>query len=450
MKINFAVRNLLLSVCLTVCVQAHSQTNISGVINDYASVSSISSVNCSNMVTVDNPGAFHSGDTVMLMQMKGAVIDTSNTTAFGNILKLNNAGYYQYAVVNHVNGSSVYLDHASLSVFDLNGKVQMIRVPNYSSANITGTLTAKKWDGSTGGVLVFFVSGSITLNADIDVSGLGFRGGDVSNNPDGGCGTGSTDFFYPLTQANTSYWDFGGAKKGEGISDLNDSKLAGKGKLANGGGGGNKHNYGGGGGANYTAAGQGGQSLDGCGTGNMGIGGMSLARYLSVDTLFMGGGGGCGDFNNNVGSIGADGGGIVIIKAGTINANGHSILAKGNDETVIGSGIADGVGGGGAGGSVYLDAANFSSSITLNVSGGHGGDQDPGYSCVGTGGGGGVGAILLTNAAVPSGVTILNYPGRAGIFLTNNFANCAGTSYGATAGDSARNGILTNVPQKDL
>ena len=439
----------LLSIYIGIDAQA---TNVSGIVNSYAAVSSISSQNCSTILGVDNTVGFLPGDTVIVMQMKGAMIDTSNTPSFGDIINLNGAGHYEYGIINNVTGNQISLSNALDSTFDVNGSVQIIRVANYANIVVTGgPLTAKKWDGASGGVLAVFVSGSITMYSDIDMSGTGFRGGNISNNPDGNCGSGSPDFFYPLSQGNVTVWNSGGAEKGEGIAVLHDNKIAGKGKLANGGGGGNKHNYGGGGGSNYPTGGQGGNSLDGCGTGNMGIGGASLAQYLSANTLYMGGGGGCGDFNNNVGSIGADGGGIAIIKAGTLNGNGHNILANGNDELVIGSGIADGVGGGGGGGSLYLDISTFSSPVMLDVSGGHGGDQDPGYGCVGTGGGGGVGVVFMTAGTIPSGVAISNYPGRAGIFLITAFSDCAGTSYGATAGDSALNGVKTSIsPLIDL
>lgn len=439
----FAIRGIALLCILAVIDYAQAQTSISGIINKYAAVSSITDQDCTTSLSVDNPAAFHTGDTVLIMQMKGAVIDTSNTASFGNILSLNGAGHYEYGIISDVNGNLVSLSNPLATTFDSNGRVQMITVPNYNSVSTTG-LTAKKWDGASGGVLVFFATGNVTLYGDINVSGLGFRGGDVSNNPDGDCGTGSHDFYYPLTQPGLTEWAVGGAKKGEGIAELNDDKMAGKGKLANGGGGGNKHNYGGGGGGNYTSGGQGGGALDGCGTTDLSPGGLDMSPYISANTLFMGGGGGCGDFNNAVGSIGADGGGIVIIRAAGLIGNGHSIRADGKDEPIIGSGIADGVGGGGAGGTIYLDVANINTPLTLSVNGGNGGDQNPSY-CVGTGGGGGVGAILLPTSTVPADVTIIDTPGRAGFFLNTYFVNCAGTSYFATAGAPTNKTSLTGV-----
>ena len=41
---------------------------------------------CNNSIKVQNDSAFNVGDTVLLIQMKGAIIDTSNTAAFGTII----------------------------------------------------------------------------------------------------------------------------------------------------------------------------------------------------------------------------------------------------------------------------------------------------------------------------------------------------------------------------
>jgi hypothetical protein len=109
----------------------------------------------------------------------------------------------------------------------------------------------------------------------------------------------------------------GGAEKGEGIAELPSSQMGGKGMLANGGGGGNKHNTGGGGGGNFTGGGKGGNEMQGCTqNGNGGIGASSLPYNLNK--IFLGGGGGCGDFNNAVGTTGTDAGGMVIIRSGRL------------------------------------------------------------------------------------------------------------------------------------
>ncbi|MFN8287272.1 MAG: gliding motility-associated C-terminal domain-containing protein [Chitinophagales bacterium] len=432
-------------IFLAYCTYAQ---NISGVINTYTPVTAISTIGCGVQLTVGSTNGFAPGDKVLLIQMKGAVIDTSNTSAFGDVTNYNDAGSYEFSRVQSINGADISLTTSLVNSYNVTGKVQLIRVPEYTNANVSGTLTAQAWNGTTGGVLVMDVSNTLTMNADIDVSGLGFRGGDVSNNPDGGCGSGSPDYFYPLAQPGLFQWASGGAMKGEGISELGTDKLAGKGKLANGGGGGNKHNCGGGGGGGFTAGGHGGEALAGCSlSGNYGVGGAGQGAIIAQNRLIPGGGGGCGDYNNGVGSNGTNGGGIIIIRANTIVGGNDSMLANGLDETIIGTSIADGVGGGGAGGLIFLDVSNYNGNLVLQANGGKGGDQNPTYGCVGTGGGGGTGTVLTSQALIPPNVSIITMPGAAGVFLTNSFSGCPmGSTYYATGGTSNSAPPLFNLP----
>ena len=47
----------------------------------------------------------------------------------------------------------------------------------YDDATVTAALGAAPWDGTVGGVLAFECLGTLTLNAEINVTGLGFSGG---------------------------------------------------------------------------------------------------------------------------------------------------------------------------------------------------------------------------------------------------------------------------------
>lgn len=419
--------------------------NIGGVINRYTPVLSISGSNCLATITVGSVNGFAVNDKVLIIQMKGAVIDSSNTATFGTVTNLNGAGNYEFSRIASITGNTIQLTANLTNTYYIPGRVQLIKVPEYTDVTITSTLQALAWNGQSGGVLAFLASGTVTFNADINVTGKGFMGGYISNNPDGSCGANSTAYFYPLSQPGSS-WSTGGAMKGEGISMLIDNHLAGKGKLANGGGGGNKHNCGGGGGGNFTAGGQGGEVLAGCALyGNMGIGGQDLLTYIQGNRVYLGGGGGCGDYNNSVGSDGAAGGGIVFLRAASIVGNGYSIIANGKDETIIGTGIADGVGGGGAGGTVFLDVASYTGNLSILANGGYGGDQDPYYGCVGTGGGGGTGGLITSQASVPGNVVVTTLPGREGRFLATN-TSCSYSNYFSAPGQPNVNGIIYNLP----
>ncbi|HYV91686.1 MAG TPA: T9SS type A sorting domain-containing protein [Chitinophagales bacterium] len=427
-------------------ISSAQPVSISGIINTYTPVISIDTTGCNDMISVADATGFSMGDTVMIIQMKGATIDSSNTSSFGDVTDFGNAGNYEFTSVSAISANQITISGVLQYAYTPAGYVQLIRVPVYSDADVTSTLLPKDWDGSTGGVLVFFVSDTLYLDADIDASGNGFRGGAISNNPDGGCGNNNINgYYYDLYQGGYS-WLFGGAEKGEGIAVLSSSKMGGRGKLANGGGGGNKHNTGGGGGSNYTTGGKGGNELQGCiPNGNGGIGGAAMPYNLNK--IFPGGGGGCGDFNNGVGSVGVDGGGIIIIKAKYLIGNSNNIIADGLDELVQGGGIADGVGGGGGGGAIFLVVNDFtSSSLALQADGGDGGDQGIGnyYGCAGTGGGGGTGVIFISGTSLPANVTTEVLPGVAGIVLNSAFP-CYNTTYGATNGSTAPSNYLTGL-----
>jgi hypothetical protein len=164
----------------------------------------------------------------------------------------------------------------------------------------------------------------------------------------------------------------------------------------------------------------------------------------SPSRLVMGGGGGAGDNNNETGTFGAfsasgaSGGGIVIISAGTIvNAGTIDVSGMAADS----SENYDGVGGGGAGGSVLLHAGSGHSNITVYANGGNGGINDGDYFGLhyahGPGGGGGGGVVhadgapgaVFTNGGLAGRTTddilgVTNFgaaPGAAGLVNTSAF-----------------------------
>lgn len=418
-------------------------TTLSGTINIYTPAIFIDTTSCLDKVAVASSAGFAVGDSVLIIQMKGAAIDTSNSAAFGSITNngLMGAGKYEVAAITAIVGNTLVLNGNLVNQYYIAGFVQVIRIPSYVNANIVGILSCPPWNGSTGGVLIFSVQNVLTFNGDIILRGRGFRGGLIHNNPDGGCGGGSPDYYYDLFQGGFS-WVSGGAEKGEGIGSVASTKRAGKGPLGNGGGGGNKHNTGGGGGSNYTSGGKGGNELGGCTGGNGGLGGINLAGYYAASHLFLGGGGGCGDDNNNSGTTGENGGGLVIITAGSIIGNNQQINVDGNSVLPVAAGALDGAGGGGGGGTIFIKA-NSVSNLTVTAAGGSGGNQN-GSGCAGPGGGGGAG-ITLTSMLSLTGISTFMTPGPAGSFLN---ASCGGigSTYSATAGAPNPALGLTGIP----
>lgn len=129
--------------------------------------------------------------------MQGAVVNLSNTNVFGSILNTGNAGNCELNRVKSISGNQISLLYRLEKDYDVNGKVQLVRVPEYGNITANG-LTCKPWDGTTGGVLIVEASGTLTLQAGADVTGRGFRGGKMVN-ANGGASH-ETQYYYPPTR----------------------------------------------------------------------------------------------------------------------------------------------------------------------------------------------------------------------------------------------------------
>ena len=412
-------------------------TNISGVVNTYHSVLSIAS---SNAVKVDNPTGLVYGNTVLLIQMKGATINTTaSSSSFGDVTAMNDAGNYELAIICSVSNDTVSFFNDILNTYDVNSKVQLVKFGEYYSANVIDTLKAQAWNNTTGkgGVLAIQVEEDLTLNAPIFADGLGYAGGSYLLHS-GTCSNFLTATAYAydgdVTSANQS-----GAFKGEGVANVAANQDGGRGAPANGGGGGNNHNNGGGGGANLAAGGDGGGNFSSTGcTGNRkGLGGKFLTS-MSGTKIFLGGGGGAGHSNNNTALYGGgNGGGIIIILTKNIFGNNFKISANGQ---VGASNNSDGASGGGAGGTIIMNTTNtYSGLLTIEANGGGGGNADDDLilnRCYGAGGGGSGGAIYF-NGTVPAVSYSVN-GGTAGLDID---INGCGTPVPATNGS---NGITTS------
>lgn len=365
---------------------------------------------------------------------------------------LNSAGRYQVvratSAVGAAGGALTFTPALSFALttstyggipFRGNQRWQAVRMPSCATATATG-VTAPDWNGLTGGVVAMDVLGALTLGGAtaINVAGLGFRGG-AGFQLNGAAAGANTDY---RTIAPVAATGANGAK-GEGIAGtprwvnnvntFNGSPLQlntglegyangsfARGAPGNAGGGGtdgrtvaNDENTGGGGGSNYGAGSVGGNSWN-SNLDRGGRGGFGYAGSLSMGTVFMGGGGGAGTSNNATGdnttyanppgiacnlgvlcSSGARGGGIVIVRAGSVTGGGL-IDARGADGYNVDN---DGAGGGGGGGSVVLQTLT-GGSATVNVAGGNGGNARRNTVALterhGPGGGGGGGFIAFS------------------------------------------------------
>ena len=403
-----------------------AQTSISGIVNSYIDVTAI--INADELI-VSDASAFSPGDTVLLIQMKGLAINDSNDPlVFGQRQQSYSAGKYEIIIILSISVNNITLASDMTNSYDVNGHMQMVRVPGYDNATVTGNITCPEWDtiSGTGGVVALIVGNKLSLEADIDVTGKGF-GGAVPYTALTVLCTTNNDSYFPASSDSAGY-------KGEGIASyavddtnpLNGIYAKGRGAYFNGGGGGNGKYSGGGGGGNGGSGGDGGKEWEECFPNPDdipkigGFGGRSIPNdiisYNTQKLIFMGGGGGSStQLTNGDGTAGGNGGGIVIILADTIIGNGHYI--KANGETVVDiTNNTGGAGGGGAGGTILLDVKGYKSS-TLNVqaSGGNGGWSGAiAGSCTGPGGGGGGGIVWFSQPVKPAEINLEVNGGAAG------------------------------------
>lgn len=432
----------LCAVLLLFTFDAGAQTNISGVINSYWEVTAMDK--CNNNVTLPVvPLGLAPGDHVLLIQMRGVDADADNAPSYGSILNLAKSGAYEMFTVQAVDFNVVTLNEIVERLYQIAGRVQLVRVPEYDDALVVGEITGLPWNGSTGGIVAMIVNNTLTLNENINAGNLGFRGATIVGNTP--CLTGGPGGFdgYVTTLAEDK-----AGKKGEGISENGDIFYA-RGATANGGGGGNDRQTGGGGGSNYAAGGNGGEltfpPAGLCGGTHPGIGGWALVYNNTDNRVWMGGGGGAGSSNLGLSAPGGNGGGLILIRAGNIVGNGFSIRTNG--ETVTAITTNDGAPGGGGGGTVLLEVGSITGPLTVEVKGGNGGSTSnavPGVNCVGPGGGGSGGILWMNLAALPGGLTLQANGGASGITTGEPAVSpCFNSANSATAG--ANGGFLGNL-----
>lgn len=416
----------------------------SQVINAYAEISGIGG----SVITLTNLDesfdTFEDGEQIIIMQMQDDVIggNTADNASFGDIATIASAGLYEIRTISsHVEaaGAPINLTVSSplSNTYNLssNSKVQVISFPTFGSPDYTttGNISAKNWNGNIGGVIAFQVNGVLTLANNIDADADGFIGATANGGGSGSC-NGASNF-----RANPGN-NFG--NKGQGIYNVtNNLYRAGRGKIINGGGGGNSHNAGGGGGSNFSTGGNGGPGWPNCTPSAGGMGGYDLSPFISASRAFMGGSGGAGEGNNGGSQNGGNGGGIVLIKASEIRTNGScgGLSISANGQSITNGSGNDGNSGGGAGGSIIfeVDSWNIASScpLTIETNGGNGGNVTS-SAMHGGGGGGGMGPIIFSNSQPTSNTTLNTAPGNGG----NNCFSCPSAGSG---GGSNGNGIIS-------
>lgn len=458
-------------------------TSADSIVNQYTSLAS-AATSGSMSIVVDDIADLTAGtslaedDLILLVQMQGATIKVANDSSFGEVTDYGEAGNYEYVFVESVSSNTITFQSSLQNSYTATGKTQVIRVPQYSTVTIQSgaSVTAPAWDGEVGGIVAFTASDNVMIYGEINVTGLGFRGGAYQSSNS----YGKTAFY----SANKGW----GGEKGESIAGSSTDYEAGgyrycRGAIANGGGGGNGHNAGGGGGANghsgntwtgigimcqsctgsdawkvdpeyikvgdfstSSGGGRGGYSYsnqnkdaltispgDGSWGGDkrINIGGYGGRPLLadSDEKIFLGGGGGAGHGNNNVGGSGGNGGGLVFLIAKSINGTG-SINASGEAGDNTSPNHNDAPGGGGGGGTIVIKA-NTLANISLEADGGDGGNQlITNNEAEGPGGAGGGGFISVPTSSTAT-TSVLS--GSAGTTTSTSLTEFP--KNGATEGD---------------
>ncbi|MEO1369362.1 MAG: isopeptide-forming domain-containing fimbrial protein, partial [Acidobacteriota bacterium] len=218
---------------------------LTGVINTYyPSAASVGAGDQLIPVGLPSPGgapAVGLGDLLLVLQVQGARIDSSNSTSYGDgaggltgrgfLPGTRTAGQHEFVVATGplqttgcpggaarclpVDGAgpgsglvSSY-SHRNTPSWD---RYQVIRVPQYLSARVTSGLTALAWNGAVGGVLAVDIASTVDLDgAVVSLDGLGFRGGAGRSLGGGTPGFSNVDY----VRASSVLYH---ASKGEGIA----------------------------------------------------------------------------------------------------------------------------------------------------------------------------------------------------------------------------------------
>jgi gliding motility-associated-like protein len=366
-----------------------ARTDITGKVNAYTKV--VTCYSNTDSIIVSDASKFKVGDTVMLIQMTGA--DISVTNAINNIY---GAGLYEFHIIQRKTANRLRFVSNMINTYSAAEALQLVKVPSYRYAKVTGSLICSPWNADTAGVIAIIVKDTLDLYASIDASYKGFQGASntVSSNK---CTLFPKSLNYLIANIDSA------GLKGQGIVQKSFVYKRGLGAIGNAGGGGNGFGSGGGGGGGQGSGGGGGRasgvycttidSLVGGGGGKIPPEYFAGTTDGTRDRIFMGGGGGSSrGLGASDATKGGAGGGIIFIITNTLKTNGNTIRSNGED--ILTDAINEaGAGGGGGGGSILIAAEKLVGTVNVEVKGGKGGNSN---HCTGQGGGGGGGFVWFS------------------------------------------------------
>lgn len=260
-------------------------------------------------------GAFSNGDVILIHQSRGTGVgqwEINQVLSGGGTTTLTLKYNKQYT----------YTDSG-------NSQAQVLKLPMYNNVtvNASQTWSAPKWNGDTGGILLFACSGTLTVNGSISATSRGYVGGQQHQGANG-----------------TGY-------DGEGTAGP-----AGNRNISNNGSGGGAGNGSGsktpGAGGGHASAGQSFGSVQGGDA-------CSSADLLNMAFGGAGGSGGTGADAFAIGCKGGDSGGIILAIAKIVNIVG-SIVNRGQQGNTNVENNQGQQGGNGSGGATLIQCQNAS------------------------------------------------------------------------------------------
>ena len=197
--------------------------------------------------------AIAAGDLLLVIQMQGASINSTNTSSYGDGLagdpatgssSLGSSGLFEFVTATNAvgtgggtlqstgtgSGGGLLNNYYYAAATTTQGQetYQVIRVPQYTSATLSSGLVPLGWTGSVGGVLAIDVSSQLTLGGTVAADALGFRGGGGITLGGAGAAAGpNTDYVtvspatlpaLSTTQLDPPAGSGANASKGEGIA----------------------------------------------------------------------------------------------------------------------------------------------------------------------------------------------------------------------------------------
>lgn len=171
-------------------IRTVTTTNV--IVNEYTTLTSnansgATTINVSNSGLNTN-GRFSAnltaGELLMIVQMNETNVSTTNSSLKESKAASSNSGNFEFVEVLSVQGNkSISLANGLARSYSVDGLVQVIRVPRYSSFTVNkgASLTCPAWNGSTGGILAIENTGASVIDGMIDVSAKGFQGKSVGD-----------------------------------------------------------------------------------------------------------------------------------------------------------------------------------------------------------------------------------------------------------------------------